>query len=75
MFLTAGTLAAVPGIRHGFFTRGQGAVQDTGGGIYQGLNCGFGSADDAEDGPSEQGTSDGRLGSFGGGAGDAAPSA
>lgn len=48
MFLTAGTLAAVPGIRHGFFTRGQGAVQDTGGGIYQGLNCGFGSADDAE---------------------------
>lgn len=35
-------LAALPGIRHGFFTR-QGGVSD---GIYAELNCGPGSADD-----------------------------
>lgn len=48
MFLTAGTLAAIPGIRHGFFTRGALPSLGAGGSIYQGLNCGFGSADDAE---------------------------
>ena len=46
MYLTAAPLAGVPSIRHGFFTRGGSA--DAGGNIYQGLNCGFGSADDAE---------------------------
>lgn len=35
-------LAALPGIRHGFFTR-EGGVS---GGIYAGLNCGLGSQDD-----------------------------
>ncbi|MCA8929920.1 MAG: laccase domain-containing protein [Alphaproteobacteria bacterium] len=44
MYLTALPLAAVPGLRHAFFTRGEGASD----GIYRGLNCGFGSADDAE---------------------------
>ena len=37
-------LAAVPGIAHGFFTR-EGGVS---GGIYAGLNCGFGSRDRAD---------------------------
>jgi len=44
MFLTAGALDAAPGVRHAFFTRGEGGSA----GIYRGLNCGFGSADDAE---------------------------
>lgn len=44
MYLTAPPLAALPGIRHAFFTRGGGSSD----GIYRGLNCGFGSADDAE---------------------------
>ena len=43
MYLTAPPLAAIPGIRHAFFTRGEGGSD----GIYRGLNCGFGSADDA----------------------------
>jgi purine-nucleoside/S-methyl-5'-thioadenosine phosphorylase / adenosine deaminase len=40
--LTDPSLAALPGIRHGFFTR-IGGVSD---GIYASLNCGLGSADD-----------------------------
>lgn len=44
MYLTAPPLVALPGIRHAFFTRGGGGSD----GIYRGLNCGFGSADDAE---------------------------
>ena len=43
MYLTAPSLAIMSGIRHGFFTRGGGGSD----GIYRGLNCGFGSADDA----------------------------
>jgi YfiH family protein len=42
MFLTADTLAHLPGLRHGFFTR-QGGVS---GGLYASLNCGPGSQDD-----------------------------
>ena len=41
--ITAPALAALPGIRHAFFTR-EGGVS---GGIYAGLNCGFGSGDEA----------------------------
>lgn len=44
MYLTAPPLAGLPGVRHAFFTRGGGSSD----GIYRGLNCGFGSADDAE---------------------------
>jgi polyphenol oxidase len=44
MFLTARALADLPDVRHAFFTRGGGDSA----GIYRGLNCGFGSADDAE---------------------------
>ena len=40
--LEAGTLAALPGIRHGFFTR-EGGVSS---GIYESLNVGLGSDDD-----------------------------
>lgn len=40
--ITAATLSALPGIRHGFFTR-QGGVSV---GIYSSLNCGLGSNDD-----------------------------
>ena len=40
--LTDAGLAALPGIRHGFFTR-SGGVSD---GIYASLNCGTGSSDD-----------------------------
>ena len=43
MKLCASGLAALPGVRHGFFTR-QGGVS---GGIYASLNCGPGSRDDA----------------------------
>lgn len=42
--LTHDSLAALPGIRHGFFTR-EGGVST---GIYSGLNCGVGSADRAD---------------------------
>ncbi len=42
--LTEPRLAALPGIRHGFFTR-QGGCST---GIYQGLNIGLGSGDDQE---------------------------
>lgn len=42
MKITADALSALPGIRHGFFTR-QGGVSE---GIYASLNCGVGSADD-----------------------------
>lgn len=42
MFLTADTLAHLPGLRHGFFTR-QGGVSE---GLYASLNCGPGSQDD-----------------------------
>jgi YfiH family protein len=40
--ITAEALEALPGIRHGFFTR-RGGVSD---GIYASLNCGVGSADE-----------------------------
>lgn len=40
--LTHGLLEALPGIRHGFFTR-EGGVSS---GIYKSLNCGIGSRDD-----------------------------
>jgi YfiH family protein len=43
MMLCASSLAAIDGLRHGFFTR-QGGVS---GGIYASLNCGPGSRDDA----------------------------
>ena len=36
------TLAALPGVRHGFFTRRGGVSQ----GVYASLNCGLGSGDD-----------------------------
>jgi YfiH family protein len=42
MMLYSSLLSAVPGLRHGFFTRG-GGVSD---GIYAGLNAGIGSRDD-----------------------------
>jgi YfiH family protein len=42
MFITAPDLAALPGIRHAFFTRQGGASQ----GIYASLNGGLGSQDD-----------------------------
>lgn len=42
--LTAGALSALPGIRHGFFTRAGGVS----GGPFASLNCGFGSGDDPE---------------------------
>jgi YfiH family protein len=42
MKITADALSALPGIRHGFFTR-QGGVSN---GIYASLNCGVGSADE-----------------------------
>lgn len=42
--IIAPALAALPGIRHAFFTRAGGVSQ----GIYAGLNCGFGSGDDGE---------------------------
>jgi YfiH family protein len=42
MKITADALSALPGIRHGFYTR-NGGVSD---GIYASLNCGVGSADD-----------------------------
>ncbi len=41
--ITTANLGALPGVRHGFFTR-RGGVS---GGLYDGLNCGFGSDDDA----------------------------
>lgn len=44
MKITAEALSALPGIRHGFFTR-QGGVSN---GIYASLNCGVGSADERE---------------------------
>lgn len=40
--IESAALAALPGVRHGFFTR-EGGVSE---GIYQSLNCGLGSADD-----------------------------
>ena len=43
MMLCASSLAAMDGVRHGFFTR-QGGVSS---GIYASLNCGPGSRDDA----------------------------
>jgi purine-nucleoside/S-methyl-5'-thioadenosine phosphorylase / adenosine deaminase len=43
MKLSASSLAALPGVSHGFFTR-QGGVSS---GIYASLNCGPGSRDDA----------------------------
>ena len=48
MYLTAPPLAGLPGVRHAFFTRGalpDAAAEEA---LYHGLNCGFGSADDAE---------------------------
>lgn len=43
--LQSGLLAAVPGVRHGFFSRAGGVSK----GIYEGLNVGRGSNDDASD--------------------------
>lgn len=40
--IEATQLSALPGIRHGFFTRQGGASE----GLYSSLNCGFGSGDD-----------------------------
>ncbi|MBX9927207.1 MAG: peptidoglycan editing factor PgeF [Hyphomicrobiaceae bacterium] len=40
--ITADALSAIPGVRHGFFTRAGGVST----GIYAGLNCGLGSSDD-----------------------------
>jgi len=42
MFLTCPNLAALPNIRHGFFTRKGGSST----GLYASLNCGYGSGDD-----------------------------
>ncbi|MEL6962567.1 MAG: peptidoglycan editing factor PgeF [Pseudomonadota bacterium] len=42
MYLTAPNLAAIPGLRHGFFTRNHGVGQ----GVNASLNCGFSSGDD-----------------------------
>ena len=42
MKFQASSLAALPGVRHGFFTR-QGGVSS---GVYASLNCGPGSGDD-----------------------------
>lgn len=42
--ITASILAALPGVRHGFFGR-EGGVSD---GIYASLNCGLGSRDEPE---------------------------
>lgn len=42
--ITSDTLSALPGIRHGFFTRPGGVST----GIYAGLNCGLGSSDAAD---------------------------
>ncbi|MCX5517155.1 peptidoglycan editing factor PgeF [Kaistia defluvii] len=42
MKITADALSALPGIRHGFFTRQDGVSE----GIYASLNCGVGSADE-----------------------------
>jgi len=41
MYVTSGTLSALPGIRHAFFTR-EGGVSE---GLYASLNAGLGSAD------------------------------
>ncbi len=43
-YLTSANLAALPGIRHGFFTR-QGGVSE---GMFTSLNCGLGSGDDPD---------------------------
>lgn len=43
-FVTAGSLAGLPGIRHGFFTR-RGGVSS---GVFSSLNCGVGSGDDRQ---------------------------
>ncbi len=40
--ITADVLSAIPGVRHGFFTRAGGVSS----GIYAGLNCGLGSSDE-----------------------------
>jgi YfiH family protein len=42
MYLTAANLEAIPGLRHGFFTRDRGVSQ----GVNAFLNCGFSSGDD-----------------------------
>lgn len=42
--ITASALNALKGVRHGFFTRRGGVSQ----GLYESLNCGFGSGDSAE---------------------------
>ena len=42
--LTIGPMNDLPGVRHAFFTR-QGGVSD---GLYDSLNCGFGSGDDSD---------------------------
>lgn len=44
MYVTSGTLSALPGIRHAFFTR-EGGVSE---GLYASLNAGLGSADQPE---------------------------
>src|SRR5207302_2036848 len=42
--ISAPSLAALPGLRHGYFTRAGGVSA----GIYASLNCGIGSADNAD---------------------------
>ena len=42
--LTSDSLSALPGIRHGFFTR-EGGVSE---GLYASLNCGLGSGDNLD---------------------------
>jgi len=56
--LTSDSLAALPGIRHGFFTR-QGGVSE---GLYASLNCGLGSGDDLDRVAENRGRALARLG-------------
>lgn len=55
--ITLDALGAQDGVRHGFFTRAGGVS----GGIYAGLNCGYGSGDAAEHVTENRGRAMGRL--------------
>jgi len=55
--ITLDALGAQDGVRHGFFTRAGGVS----GGIYAGLNCGYGSGDSAEHVTENRGRAMGRL--------------
>lgn len=61
--LKASNLAAVEGVRHGFFTRRGGVSRDTGTG---GLNCGFGADDDPENVMENRRRAMERMGAVGG---------